>query len=225
MSCRILFGRQKKTCRAQTLLCPLGIQWQGVYWAWEGKGFSEKCLALAPLGVLLPHPSCPVSAWRIPSGSGPRENQGWKVSLHSRPRGVGSIDLGGAQLCAFWKALKTTVTQMVLTPQSEKKHCFKQVFGTISEGIGSHFSWQSRKAFLGHTRTILWEDDASVSSQSHSGWLETHQAFSSLHENIHTSFATQPVYRFLCVSPFQVGRLIFTIMLWVIQPVEMIKQV
>ena len=106
-----------------------------------------------------------------------------------------------------------------------KKHCFKQIFGTISEGIGSHFSWQSRKAFLGHTRTILWEDDASVSSQSHSGWLETHQAFSSLHENIHTSFATQPIYRFLCVSPFQVGRLIFTIMLWVIHPVEMIKQV
>ena len=120
MSCRILFGRQKKTCGAQTLLCPLEIQWQGLYWAWEVKGFSEKCLALSPFGVLLPHPSCPVSAWLIPSGSGPRENQGWKFSLHSRPRGVGSTHLGGAQLCAFWKALQTTVTQMVPIPQFEK---------------------------------------------------------------------------------------------------------
>ena len=118
MSFRILFGRQK-TWRAQTPHIPLGIQWQGLP-NLRGEGFLREMFSSTPAWSLTPSPSCPVSAWLIPSDSGPRENQGWKFSLHSCPRGVGSIDLGGAQLRAFWKALKTTVTQMVPTPQFEK---------------------------------------------------------------------------------------------------------
>ena len=190
-------GRRKVA--EHRLYSALGNSVAVVYWAGRWRG-SQKNVQLHPLpGVSFPQSSCPASAWLILSGSRARENQGWKFPLHPHPRGIGSIDLGRAQLCAFWKALKMTVTQVVPTPQFEKT-LYKQRFGTIPEGIWSQLSQQSRKAFLGHTRTAPWEDDASGPSQSHSAWPGTHQAFSSLRENVLTSFPTQPMHCFLCVS-------------------------
>lgn len=199
MSFRILFGRQK-TWRAQTLLCPLGIQWQGLL-NLRGKGFLREMFSSTPTWSLTPSPLLPSLSLANSIRFWTKREPRMKILTPFLPERCWFYRFGWSPVMCVLKGTQDNCDSNVPHTTVWKKHCFKQILGTISEGIWSHFSWQFRKVFLGHTRTILWEDDASGSSQSHSARLETHQAFSSLHENIHTSFPTQPIYCFLCVSP------------------------